>query len=390
MEENKYLLSFLRAFIWEQKPDCGEISWTNVIQQAKIHNVLGIVGYLAMKYGLCSDEKLQPLLRAACLNTMELFSRRIARAEVLLGQLEEVGIDYIPMKGYLLRDCYPVPELRSFNDIDFVIRPQDRTRCHELLLSLGYQCKTDWEPVYCYHAREEMYDVHTALMEIDPVGNVNTRGFFETPWEHALPVSAHGYRLEHAYHFLYLLSHIAKHLHGSGAGIRLYMDLAVYIHRYRGEIDWTAVVQSLKKLGLFRFAEVVFAAIEEWFGIETPVPASCTPEILADFLDYTMNAGTFGHYHRNPALAGLKHQKSKSPSRLRHLMRRAFPKAENLESRYTYLKGRPWLIGVAWVHRLARTSDRVGEHVREASDVFSTDDAEWKRTQDLMHQIGLG
>ena len=49
------------------------------------------------------------------------------------------------MKGYYLRECYPVPELRTFGDIDVLIHPEDRARTDDLMKRLGYAPQQNWK-----------------------------------------------------------------------------------------------------------------------------------------------------------------------------------------------------------------------------------------------------
>lgn len=388
--ESEYLLHLLGAFLREQRPEPAEgIDWDRLLAMAQSHGVLGIVGYMGTNWRLCADGGLRATFRSLCLSTMGLFARKTAAAQTLVEELERAGIDHILMKGYQLRDCYPVPELRTFNDIDVVIRREDRQRSHRLMLDLGFQPHTDWEPVYSYFREEELYEFHTEIMEIDVAETGGHRAYFQNMWQYARPVSGHGYRFTPEFHFLYLLTHIAKHIHGSGAGVRMYLDLAAFVRRFGPETDWNWVRQELGTLGLDRFAAVALRAAERWFGV--PVPYACgevKPEVLTAFRDFTLEAGTFGQY-RDPALAGLKHSPEGDASRLKQLLRRSFPSAATIRTRYTYLQDKPWLLPVAWVHRLVKTRDSFGAHAREARGIFRTDAGEVRRLKRLARDIGL-
>lgn len=390
--EYTYLLHLLGAYLRGEKPEAAEgIDWQKLMQLAQIHNVMGVLGCMCMKYPICPDDRMKAALRSVCLNTMSLFARRNTLAQELVEELEKAGIDHILMKGYVLRDYYPVPELRTFNDIDLVIRPEDRQRSHELMLSRGYRTDIDWEPVFTYFAEEELYEFHTRILEIDVSDKADYRGYFLQMWDHARPVSGHGYRFTPEFHFLFLLTHIAKHVHGSGAGARMYLDVAAFLLRHGGELDWPWIGAQLRFLKLDDFAAVVLAAVEEWFGVACPVSfGSVERKVLDEFCIFTMEAGVFGHHDRDGALAGLKNadQEGSAP-RLRQLLRRAFPKAETIQNRYTYLQEKPWLLPAAWVHRLVNSRETLGRHTQEAREIFSADSSEIRRLQKLMRDIGL-
>ena len=390
--EYTYLLRLLGAYLREEAPaPAADVDWAKLLELSRIHSVIGIVGFMGRKYPICPDPQFSGGFRSLCMSTISLYSRRHALALEMVRQLEQAGIDHILMKGFVLREDYPVPELRTFTDIDLVIRPEDRQKSHELMLSLGFAVKDDWEPVYSYHRGDEYYEIHTQIMEVDVSEKADYRDYFSQAWDHAHPVSAHSYRFSREFHFLYMLTHIAKHVHQHGAGIRLYLDVAAFIRRHSGNLDWQWIRQELQDLALYNFAGVVLSAVEHWFGIEAPFPFGPVPEeTLRDFTEFTLEAGVFGHHHRDGALSKMKHQdQDSSGSRAALLLRQIFPKAETIQARYTYLQDKPWLLPAAWVHRLLKTSADTGKHLDTARQIITADRSEVDRLRKLTKDIGL-
>lgn len=367
------------------------MDWDALLSLAQIHGVSGIVGYMGKKYPICPDSQKNAAFRSLCMNTIILFSRRHALAQELVKQLEEAGIDHILMKGFVLRDCYPVPELRTFSDIDLVIRPEDREKSHNLMLSLGFAVKDDWEPVYSYHRRDEYYEMHTRLMEIDVSEKADYQGYFANVWAHADPVSERSFRFRHEFHFLYMLTHIAKHVHGSGAGIRMYLDVAAFVRAHGDQLDWNWIAQQLRSLALYEFACVVLAAAENWFGVAAPeIFEPVAEEVLAEFRAFTLEGGAFGHHNRDAALSQMKQEeRDDAGSRAGLLLRMAFPKAETIQARYTYLQDKPWLLPVAWGHRLIKNRSEAGQRMKTARQILRADTEEVDRLKKLMKNIGL-
>lgn len=391
-KENEYLLHLLGAFLRQEAPEKPEgVDWQRLLQLAGIHSVAGILGYMTMRYPICPDGQTGAALRSVCRGTVARFAQRAAQAEALLQELEQAGIDHIVMKGLVLRKLYPVPELRTFNDIDIVIRPEDRQRCDGLLVARGFQRHTDWEPVYSYFRGNELYEIHTEIMEVDVSGRADYKGYFRNMWEHAEPGSPHSFRFTPEFHFLYLLTHIAKHVHGSGAGIRMYMDVAVFVQHYGAALNWAWLREQLELLKLETFAGTVLTAVEVWFGISCPaVHERPEREVMEQFLTFTMEAGVFGHHGRDEALAGLKHGKTEhTAARIAHLLREVFPEARTIESRYTYLRDKPWLLPAAWVHRLVKNRDRLAGRTRKMKQIIGADPEEVRQLRQLMGDIGL-
>ena len=390
--EYTYLLHLLGAYLREDAPGPADnVDWEKLMELARIHGVVGIVAYMGRKYPICPDPRYSGAFRSLCMGTISLYSRRHALALEMDRQLEDMGIDHILMKGFVLREDYPVPELRTFTDIDLVIRPEDRQRSHRLMLSLGFAVKDDWEPVYSYHRGDEYYEIHTQIMEVDVSEKADYRGYFAKAWDHARAVSHHSYRFTPEFHFLYMLTHIAKHVHQAGAGIRLYLDVAAFLRRHGNALDWQWIRQELQELELYDFARVVLSAVRQWFGIESPFPFEPVPEeTLRDFTEFTLEAGVFGHHNRDFALSKMKHQKEDtSGSRAALLLRQLFPKAETIQSRYTYLQGKPWLLPAAWIHRLVKTGGDTRKHLDTARQIITADTEEVDRLRRLTKDIGL-
>ena len=388
-DEKLFLLDGLRCFIHGEKLNFdADIDLNELIRLGSINSVSGIVGYMAMLSGEDKRARLPEILREQCFTIIAVFKKRAELAQRVTDALSAAGIDHMLFKGYVLRRLYPVPELRSYGDVDILIKPEDRRKSHELMLSLGFDKGTDWEPVYSYHKGAEEYELHTEMMEDDISGKVACREYFNTAWEHAVSVGEHTYEPTPEFHFLYLLAHIAKHIRSSGAGIRMYMDLAVFIREYGEAIDWEYIETELNALKLRDFANLALTVVEYAFHVKSPIALNrVEPDILESFMDFTVDGGTFGFVGRDSGLITLK--TSKESSRAGIVMRRLFPKAETIESRYTYLQGRHWLLPAAWVHRFFKTSSAWSEHAEEARSIMNTDEKEVEKLKKIFGETGL-
>ena len=386
-KESEYLFHLLGAYVRGAEPERAVgMELEKLRHLAGIHSVKGIFAYMAMKYRLFPEHS--ATFRRACMTTINGFGQRGGRAEMLFAELARRGIDYVPMKGYVVKDYYPVPELRTFGDIDVIIRKADRARCHALMLELGYRVKTDWEPVYSYVKPLEHYELHTELLETDISESVDCRDYFRDPWSHTMQ-EGHRYVLTPEYHFLYLLAHLAKHVAGSGAGARMYLDLAAFIRYFGDGIDWTWIREELEKTRLAGFANTALTFVERYFGVESPIALDPVDEDALEALAVmTAGGGIFGRVGLDSGVNVLKDQAADT-TRMGAVLRRLFPAAETIQTRYTYLQDRPWLLPVAWVHRLIKTRETWGAHAREAGAILHADLEKVRRIRRIRDGIGL-
>ena len=386
-KESEYLLHLLGAYVRGTAPRSAEgMDLEKLRHLAHIHSVDGVFAHMAMTYGLFPAER--GAFRAECMAVIGGYAKRAAFAEILFEEMTRRGIDHLLMKGYVVKDYYPVPELRTYGDIDLLIRPADREKCHEMMLELGYRVKTDWEPVYSYLRPLEHYEFHTRLLETDISDTLDCGDYFRDPWGHAVG-EGHRYQFTPEFHFLYLMAHLAKHVRSSGAGARMYLDLAAFILHFGAAADWALIRQELEKSGLAVFANTALTFVERYFGVESPLELKHVGlDVLEALADLTAEGGVFGRFAVSGGDVTLR-SGEEGASRMGTIWKRLFPAAKTIESRYTYLQKRPWLLPAAWVHRVVRTWGKVGKHSEEARQILSADEKRIRDMRRMLREIGL-
>lgn len=384
----KQFTAILRSLLREQPPENFE-PWDAeaLCAVAAQQNCLPVLAYVNKRWKLFADEAVNSRLEAILYATVAGNLNRCVAFENLSGKLTEHGIEHMPVKGYWLRDLYPVPELRTFGDVDILIHPADRRKSHELMLSLGYAVKQDWEPDYSYSRDMEYYELHTRLMDGNLDDRADLQAFFDDAWNAAMPQKGLCYAPEPAFHFLYIICHLAKHLYGGGAGMRMYLDVAFFVRHYDGEMDWAWIEQKLSELALTTLFHTVMNACRVWFGMETacslPEPDTQTLDALRD---YTLEADLFGHMRDRSA---VELRNAEQPPKWKWALKTMFPPAEEIEMRYTFLQGRHWLLPAAWVVRLLKNRKRLPEHMGRIRRVSGVSASRVEEYDQFMKKIGL-
>lgn len=392
----KYL-SVLRAFVQGSSPEkIGEEELKELMNLAHINSTCGLVGYVYITHPELAPPDTLTLLRKQCLHEITLYARRAEQMKLLAAELDKNGIECIFFKGFVVREYYPVPELRTFGDVDFVIRKEDRNKSDELMKSLGFEPRDSWEPVYSYLKGTEYYEIHTDVMEIDVSDKADYVEYFSHIWKYVRPAEV--VRLPHAmeftpeFHFIYLLTHIAKHISGSGAGVRMYLDIAFFIRHFGESVDWDWIAEELEKLCLADFANVALSAVERWFDVKSPLMLKPVPEeLMDDFLEFTLSGGIYGYAGRDKSLVFLKQQdrNEEDVSKFKTLMYHAFPPANVMENRYTYLRKHRWLLPAAWVHRLAGSRKEWGRFADHTKNIINADEEDVLRLKRIYKELGL-
>lgn len=383
------LVTLLRSFVLEERPQLQDADPQALVMQAQMQNLLPVLAYMAKKHRLFSDDALNAVLNRQLRQTIFLHTQRYAAFEQLSAALSEAGIDHLPVKGWYLRELYEVPELRTFGDIDILIRREDRQKTHALMENLGYTVKENWEPTYTYARGAELYELHTNLMDASLDDRSDLPAYFADAWSHARLLSGCCFAPEESFHFLYTLCHLAKHLYAGGAGLRMYLDAALFIRR-RGEmLDWTAIRHEMTALGLSDFLDTVLTACERWLGVTAPC-GFARVEAVDELLTYTLDADLFGKL-RDKSVIQMRNRRAsvESDGKGSAIGKMLFPSYDALVKRYTYIEGRKWLIPVALVHRAAVNVKSIATRTDQIRSIARTDREAVDEYDDFMNRIGL-
>ena len=175
-------IQLLRSFVSGTEPKISNAAdWDKLLLLSKIHSVRGILGYLNKQYHFPIDERYKKILEDSFASTAVQSVNKEHQMEKLIGRLTVENIDHLLFKGYVVKRFYPLPELRTFGDIDFIIRPEDRNKSHQLMFRLGYQPEADFGEVFVYSKGIEHYEIHTGIMTINVSGRSQTIDYFKIP-----------------------------------------------------------------------------------------------------------------------------------------------------------------------------------------------------------------
>ena len=291
------------------------------------------------------------------------------RTDLLKGIAERFrskGIRLVCMKGAVFRDSYPVPELRSMGDVDFIIRPEDRDKADRIIRGeMGFSRMIDNHDVWTYWTGDIMFEVHTHMFYEYLANRVDYRSYFDRVWDSAHPGSAFGIRSDNLsepdeeLHLLYLIAHTAKHIINNGAGFRAFLDMVLFIRNNEDKLDWSHIREELGKLELLDFAGTCSAFCRRWFGVELPLKETGITDAFFDRVTEKMfRDGVFGldnaeNLVAKPAKLMKRSGSTYGVSAVRYTINLLFPPYRNMQliPWYSWVDGKPWLLPAAWVYR---------------------------------------
>lgn len=303
----------------------------------------------------------------------------VTLAENVLSQIrgvfEENGIDFIPLKGAVLRKLYPEPWMRVSGDLDILVRSDDIPRAKEILADkLRYSAGRLGRHHDQVNTPDGLHiDLHFTLTE--------TRGkakeILDTVWEHAVPVegSSRERVMEDEYLYFYHMFHAANHFQNGGCGIRVLLDTWVLNHRLR--FNQEERKKLLRQGGLLRFAENLESLSEQWFSFGEN-------GAYTELETYIWDSGTFGQSRRLEArVAGMG-------GRFQFLLSRLFPPCYKIWDKYPVLRRWRILLPFCWIHRWVTTffTGKLQEAAAEAEEAWKLS-ASAKTIEELYRNLGL-
>lgn len=392
-KEQAQFIDILRRFaagkdaLLPKDADLGALS-----KLGRIHNLSAVLCYALNRQildGGFDDGEGAKKLQRLLFKTVIIQTERLSLFDALLDVISRHGIRVILMKGAVINRYYSDPTLRTFGDIDFLIDPENRHALDEIMLSLGYERTVCENTVWSYVKGNEKYEVHTALLPNREVLKGGVLDFIDSAFDNIISTNKENvFELEPNYHLAFCLLHTAKHMRATGAGARMYLDIALMSAK-ESKMDYNKVVAYAKQIGLYEFLGSTVALNKKWFGlapnVSVPHPGADT---LALMEEYVVSAGVFGYYDRNPAVARLRDgQRGRTPKSA--LLEYVFPSYSSMRRQYKYLNGRPLLLPAVWVQRWF---DGIFLRRKKAGKIFKgmfTEGEAARQSEKMLQAIGI-
>ena len=286
---------------------------------------------------------------------------RSAEFSDLYHKLRSAGLHPIVVKGQLCSRLYPLKDHRISADDDLYISDAEFMTCHEQLLVNGLttdtpadELSTADEVSYTKGGSPLYIELHRHLFDSAEDAHDELNHFFTD----INPVEMDGLlAMPPREHLLYLVLHAYKHFVRSGIGLRQFCDIGLWAWEYHAEIDWQHLHEQCESVHAATFAAAAFRIARDYLGIDFDLPTPWDASIdVEPLLHDTLCGGVYGSNdltRLHSSTVTLNAVKSSRIGRKSTVLRTIFPEKAYLESRYPYLKKRPYLLPVAWVQRIA-------------------------------------
>ena len=316
-----------------------DINWDELYALASSHRITTLVYYGIKACKVMPPDSVLAKFEKSIYKSTMLSATNDYEISRVIKAFEENGIYHAPLKGLVVRDFYPRPEMRFVADADMIIDEAQIDKISEILKELGF--KSDHESSHEY--------VWTKGVGVNIELHKHFLGkryrkyydYYENNRRKLLkPCSTLGlYEMSIDDLFVFLIVHIAKHYRSGGIGLRHFIDIYVILNSSIA-LNEEYVKCELEKLGLDRFYANIRKMLSAWFydGDYDDATRLMTARIFA--------SGVFGK-KKNRAIAV-----SADFSSSKKLFRSLFPDYISMKQKYPILVKIPILLPIFWFVRI--------------------------------------
>jgi hypothetical protein len=339
-------------------------------------------------------------MRCGVSKTGEAFSQMIAgfqknvvisiaqmrKIEELTALFEAHHLDILFVKGAVMKALYPQPELRVMGDADVLIREEQYPEIRRVLsengwinvADCGYECQ--WS---CSGLR---IDLHRCLSTPEEQLYYD---YYRDAWrlaEKGSSGSLHHMRPED--HFIFMLTHFARHYRDGAAPVKGICDFYVYSKAYPN-MDRAYMERELEKLRLLDFYRNILRLLDCWF-------CGAAFDAVTEQLTETAFRGGIYEQEQSGAVATAIRISGSEESMLRKKLRwyflRVFPPVSQLRHYYPALQRFPVLLPVFWVVRgfeILCRRERRNTAFRTSKIIAQTDERKLSDYREQLRFVGL-
>ena len=315
-----------------------------VFEAADQHSVSAATAYALESAGVKTEQTRQAIAKAVrSLAIME--EEKLA----LFERLEQAGIWYMPLKGAVLKDYYPIFGMREMGDYDILFDDSRAEDVKNIMEELGFTTQQygpfDNHDVY-FKPPVSNFEMHRKLFDVtaaDELADYNSSTAQRLLKDEG---NRYGYHFSWEDFYVYLTLHEYKHFQSGGTGLRSLLDTYVFLKRFGNELHWDHVKAECGKLNLTNFECLNRDLSRKLFAGQ---PLS---QAEAEMFHYVIGSGTYGtldHFIQNRIGIGEDGHTNK----LGYIFRRIFLPMDVVRRSYPLFYRHPLLLPFLPFYRLA-------------------------------------
>lgn len=377
------IMALVKSALTGEKMKIPEnFDWDGALNTAKKHQIIPMLYYGVQYSGITPPAEIMQKLELTTYKNIAVSQNQLYALEQIYKAFDENKIDYMPLKGSVLKFVYPKPEMRPMGDADILIRQEQYEEIRPVMTELGFSEILESDHELIWDKKGVLHvELHKRLI---PSYNKDYYEYYGDGWRFAEHKENCRYDMRNEDNYIYLFTHYAKHYRDGGIGIRHMTDL--YVFAAHSELDYEYIEEELKKLQLLEFYKNTRHTLGVWFGGETP-------DNMSDFITAKIfGSGSYGTYDAHLLSAALKTSgpNGNEAQVMKSLLKnKAFPPYKAMLSRYKCLEKHPALLPLMWLVRFLQIPFRRGSVKRNIENAKITAPDKVIAYRDELEVVGL-
>lgn len=364
-----------------------EIDLKELFSFAEMHKVANMLYPVLKRAGIAEDEDSMRSFKERYYSAIIMETQQNNYLEIVEKAFEEAGIIHMPMKGSVIKYLYPERSLRTATDVDLYIGKKEIKRTQGIMQELGFvievcDSEVSNHDTYIINNRH-CFELHYELMP-------------RTPYFKGCEVcdelekniqkdenSQFGRHMSVEDFYVYMIIHIAKHIKHNGMGIRGFLDVAIYLNKYKESMEFDRVEDLLERSSLTQFHDSVVQLVELWFCDKTDVE-----EHIKELALHIAKSGVMGTEQQ--VVSEELYKDTATGKKKRYYIQTVFLPIAYMKDKYKILRKFPVLLPVCWVHRVIYVCLFKRKNIRKMMNHFVHADIDMgKKSFELKERIGL-
>lgn len=339
------VIKLIKSALTEERvsiPD--KLDFEQIITICKNHQIAPLIYYGIINSEIKIENAVFKQIENLAYQSIAVTQNQTYELDKILQAFDENSINYMPLKGTIIKNIYPKPGQRAMSDLDILVKTEQYETIKLIMTHLGYkECGiSDHELKWI---KNNVYvELHSRLI---PSYNKDYYAYYGDGWKLANLDRGTRYTLSNDDQMIYLFTHFAKHYRDAGIGIKHFVDLWVY--KNSTNLNEEYISHELVKLKLNDFYLNINKTLQTWFK-DRP------DDKMSDFItQYIFDCGAAGKkenyiisdYLKNNS-SGSTEKTSKTKLKLYYVF---FP-YDKMCIKYPILKKHSFLLPIMWLVRI--------------------------------------
>lgn len=329
-------------------PKCKDEDWHKIIDFAKRQSVLNLVAYAAEELTEKPNGQIMRFLDEYRMQKIVIEARQELAARDACQKLDQMGVRHMLLKGSVMKNYYPSPDMRTMGDIDILI---EADRCDEVVkafLDDGFTFDGKGDLHSNVKKGSAYIEFHRAMVDSrHEILSAYYGDGFRLP--HKCGGSEYEYKLTDEDFYVFLIAHIAKHYRYGGTGIRSLLDLYVY-EKALPSLDFDYINAELDKIGLLVFSGKIRKIARDWYsgGFNGEF------DLMSEYIVSGGVYGIKGTEMQNSFILNNLDENIQS-KKIKNFFGIIFLNYDEMKIRYPFLENKKFLLPLFWIVRFFDT-----------------------------------